>query len=452
LKYDPDSDLTATIFPTGTTNEDKYAFNEADQQTLTEAKRGTETLASLSYTRDNAGQLKTTKQTGLPGEAETSNTYDENNRLTKGGATAYEYDAADNPTKTGSSTNTYNEADEITKGTGVEYSYDEIDERTKRTPISGPATTYGYDEAGNLTTAERPKEGEVSEIKDSYAYNGEGLRTSQTISGATNYLTWQLAASLPLLLNDGANSYIYGPEDVPIEQIATGGTVLYLHHDQQGSTRLLTGSIGTKEASMTFDAYGNTTGTTGTATTPLGYDAQYTSPDTGLIYLRARSYDPATAQFLSVDPLEMHTREPYGYVSDNPLNGADRSGLSEWEIELPCVWPFCGPPPHAVEGLKEFGEGVIGGAEITWQEVEHGWNAVFSTDNCGIPRSAIDAEAALKEIAGRHDIPRKVLHDRLDRAKKGVGMRPKDKTRIDVETGEIYDAETGEQLGNVYEH
>ena len=102
-----------------------------------------------------------------------------------------------------------------------------------------------------------------------------------------------MSRSLPLILIDGTNSYIYGPGGLPIEQITSGGTVLYLHHDQQGSTRLLTSSSGAKEASFTYDAYGNTTGTTGTATTPLGYDGQYTSADTGLIYLRARMYDPS---------------------------------------------------------------------------------------------------------------------------------------------------------------
>jgi hypothetical protein len=66
---------------------------------------------------------------GRPKAAESAN-----NRLTKAGSTAYEYDSADNHTQTGSSTNTYNEADELTKGTGVEYSYDKLGERTKRTP------------------------------------------------------------------------------------------------------------------------------------------------------------------------------------------------------------------------------------------------------------------------------------------------------------------------------
>jgi hypothetical protein len=61
--------------------------------------------------------------------------------------------------------------------------------------------------------------------------------------------------------------------------------VLYLHHDQQGSTRLLTSTAGKTEATMTYDAYGNTLGTSGSATTQLGYDGQYTSSDSGLIYL-----------------------------------------------------------------------------------------------------------------------------------------------------------------------
>jgi RHS repeat-associated protein len=130
-----------------------------------------------------------------------------------------------------------------------------------------------------------------------------------------------------LILGDGANSYVYGPDGLPIEQINTStGTVTYLHHDQAGSTRLLTGSTGTVTGKCTYTAYGTPT-CEGTTTTPLGYDAQYTSSDTGHIYLRAREYDPATAQFLTVDPIANLTRAPYNYANDNPINYTDRTGL-----------------------------------------------------------------------------------------------------------------------------
>jgi RHS repeat-associated protein len=123
-----------------------------------------------------------------------------------------------------------------------------------------------------------------------------------------------------------------------IEQISTGGTVSYLHHDQQGSTRLLTGSTGTVTGSTTFDAYGNKTGSTGSSITPLGYDGQYTSSDTGLIYPRARVYDPVTAQFLSVDPAVSLTGAPYNYAEDNPLNRRDATGLSSWNPFSESFW------------------------------------------------------------------------------------------------------------------
>src|SRR5262249_33590202 len=154
---------------------------------------------------------------------------------------------------------------------------------------SGPASTYGYDQAGNLTSIARPAEGETPATEDSYTYNGDGLRATQTILGKTSTMGWDIiSGAIPLLLVDGTNSYIYGPEGLPVEQINNStGQVLYLHHDQGGSNRLLTGSTGKVEGKCSYSAYGTPT-CEGTATTPLGYDAQYTSPDTGLIYLRNR--------------------------------------------------------------------------------------------------------------------------------------------------------------------
>jgi di/tricarboxylate transporter len=40
-------------------------------------------------------------------------------------------------------------------------------------------------------------------------------------------MAWEEGVPLPLLFTDGTNNYIYGPENLPIEQISSGGTVLY---------------------------------------------------------------------------------------------------------------------------------------------------------------------------------------------------------------------------------
>ena len=135
-----------------------------------------------------------------------------------------------------------------------------------------------------------------------------------------------------------ANIYVYGPSKPSIEQINTStGTVSYLHHDQAGSTRLLTGSTGTVTGKCTYGPYGAPT-CEGASTTPLGDDAQYTSSNTGLIYLRNRVYDPATAQFMSVDPAVSLTGAPYNYAEDNPLNRRDNTGLSSWNPFSESFW------------------------------------------------------------------------------------------------------------------
>jgi RHS repeat-associated protein len=324
--YDSNSNLIAITFPSETANEDRYTYNGAGELSGVTMLRGTKVLASLRYARDEAGQVTQAASQGLPGGEAGEYVYGEDDRLTKAGDTEYAYDSAGNPTRIGNDTYTYNSADELVAGAGMTYAYNAAGQRIAATPAHGPATTYGYDQAGNLIAVRRPASGHEPAINDSYTYGSDGLRSSQTIDGRTSNLTWDTAEELPLLLSDGTNSYIYGPDGLPVEQISNTGTTLYFHHDQQGSTRLLTNTNGEVEGAFIYSPYGELTARTGAATTPLLYDGQYTDTDTGLIYLRARSYDPVTAQFLSIDPDLEATHESYAYAGDNPLNHSDPTG------------------------------------------------------------------------------------------------------------------------------
>jgi RHS repeat-associated protein len=326
--YDPDSNPSSTVYPAATSEQETNTYNNADQLTATSIKRGTKLIGSLTYTRGKRGEVTKTTTKDLPGEEKTAYTFDASNRLTKAGTTVYAYDPAGNLVKAGTSTNTFNAGNELTaSSTGATYAYDEDGRRIEATPAGGPTTTYGYDQVGDLTTVKRPAQGSVAAIEDAYAYNGQGLRMAQTVSGATSFLAWDVAGSMPLLLSDGTNNYVYGPEGLALEQISGTGAVLYLHHDQQGSTRMLTGATGTVEGTSTYGAYGGLTASTGSATTPLGYAGQYANADTGLTYLRARSYDPGSGQFTTPDPMVASTGEPYAYANDDPINNSDPSGL-----------------------------------------------------------------------------------------------------------------------------
>jgi len=191
----------------------------------------------------------------------------------------------------------------------------------------------------------------------SYAYNGDGLRMSKTVNGVTTHFVWSEAESLPELLQDGSTYYIYGPEGAPVEQIS-GSTPVYLHQDQQGSTRLLTDGEGNVVGRYNYDAWGNVTNHTGTATSNLQYDGQYTDGETGYQYLRARYYDPATGQFLTVDSAAFATRSAYGYVADDPLNGADPRG--QWAISA-CLFACVAYDSH-----HGWGGGLSTGGGLEW--------------------------------------------------------------------------------------
>lgn len=331
--YDHDSALTSTVYPDGVTVAN--TLNNAEQLTGTTATKASTALLTLGYGRDNAGQIST--QT-VAGSTQTFG-YTSREQLgsTTGGATgtggtaAFVMDAADHPTTVGTVTQTFDAAGQQcwsitsavttpTCGTvpsgATTYTFDGVGERTKTTPATGTASTYTYNQARELTTAT------TTTGTGTYSYNGAGLRISKTVAGTTTKYTWDQANNL---LSDGTSTYIYGPDGNPLEQTSTAGTY-YFVHDQVGSTRALLDSTGVVAGSYTYTAYGSAAHT-GTANSILQYTGQYLDTETGLYYLRARYYDPTTAQFLTIDPLLTKTGTPYAYLSGNPTNDSDPTGM-----------------------------------------------------------------------------------------------------------------------------
>lgn len=197
------------------------------------------------------------------------------------------------------------------------FAYNQRGDRIMEELAGGGARSLTYDQANRLV-------GVGSGI--SYAYDGDGQRTSKTVNGATTAEVWGQAEALPELLQAGATSYVYGPSGRPIEQI-TGGAATFLQSDQQGSIRLLTDAGGAVVGRYDYDPWGNVTKHTGSAASDLQFDGQLTDGETGYQYLRARYYDPGTGQFLQTDPLFPATGSRYGYSRSNPIDNDDPLGL-----------------------------------------------------------------------------------------------------------------------------
>jgi len=339
FQYDENSNLITQTLPVTTGVADSYQYDKADRlMGINYAKSGT-SFGSFNYGRDENNQVTSVTPVGVI-EKDKSYTYNSLNQLKSAGGTNFNFDAADNITGISSSSLNYDVANQLTTqvfgGLSLNFSYDANGNRTARKLGAIPLQSYSYDQANRLI-------GFGANV--TYRYNGDGLRMSKTVKGVTQNFVWDVAGGLPLLLKDGSTSYVYGPGGLPLEQITNAGQVYYYHHDQLGSTRLLTDSTGKVVASYTFDEWGNQRVKTGAITfdvngrmkvtasginNPFGYSGQYTDPESGLIYLRARYYDPATAQFLIKDPIEGISKQRYSYANSDPVNEADPAGL--WAI------------------------------------------------------------------------------------------------------------------------
>ena len=83
----------------------------------------------------------------------------------------------------------------------------------------------------------------------------------------------------PLVLERGSQSYHY-------------------HNDHLGSIRKLTSSTGAVVNSADYDAYGNREAVTETVASPYSYTGREFDPESGLLYYRARYYDPQNGAVL----------------------------------------------------------------------------------------------------------------------------------------------------------
>jgi RHS repeat-associated protein len=221
----------------------------------------------------------------------------------------------------------YNSSNELTATSNASFTYDYNGNTTAKTDSNG-TTSYSWDGENRLTQVTLPGSGGTVTFK----YDPFGRRVQKSgPSGTTNYL-YDGNNLLEEVDNSGnlLARYTNGPiVDEPLSELRSGTTSFY-ENDAAGSITSLSSGAGALAKTYSFDSFGNLTASTGTLTNPFQYTAREFDQETGLLFNRARYFDPSTGRFLNEDPLGFGGGDTnfYSYAFNNPVAFTDPSGKS----------------------------------------------------------------------------------------------------------------------------
>ena len=148
-------------------------------------------------------------------------------------------------------------------------------------------------------------------------------------SPVTTDYAWDVNRSLPVVLDDGTNQYVYGLDLISATDASDDQT--YFTYDGLGSTTALTDDTGAVTDTYAYDVFGSVRSRTGTSANIWEFTGEQTDEAAQLVFLRARFYDPLSGRFLTQDSFAGLQRSPqsqntYSYALNNPTNFVDPSG------------------------------------------------------------------------------------------------------------------------------
>lgn len=206
-----------------------------------------------------------------------------------------------------------------------------------------PATTYGYDAAGNLTkhdTANYTYDAENRLLTAggfTYTYDGDGKRVKKS-DGTNGILYWTGMGADALAesnLQGGiTDEYIFF-NGKRVARRKSDGTVNYYFADHLGSSRVVTSATGGVLDDCDYFPFGGEVAQCGTASNNhYKFTDKERDSESGLDYFGARYFSSVLARFVTVDPLYFQkamVSDPqrlnlYAYTRNNPLRYIDPSG------------------------------------------------------------------------------------------------------------------------------
>lgn len=323
----------------------------------TRTEHGGNVLFRSTYTHDAAARI--TGNVIVPGGGQRESwayTYDELDRLRRAQDT--ENGGVDKHFQ-------YDKAGNILQATGIgDYEYPAPTAPRPHAPTKIDGQNLEWDAAGNLGLGRgrnffwdgqnRPASIRMvaTDVVTSFAYGPDGERITKSTptpadagcSGApdpklTLTLTGDIQRETKWACESGSwastVTWTINPHaDAKIVRVNGVPQTAFLHRDHLATVRLVTGDAGAVQERSTYQPYGKRDSTVmpGAPVEPKGFIGERDDPETGLLYLHARYYDPEIARFLSADTLDpilpgVGTNR-YAYADNDPVNKSDPNGHS----------------------------------------------------------------------------------------------------------------------------
>ena len=205
--------------------------------------------------------------------------------------------------------------------------------------LSKGTATYGWDVLNRMTSYQTTS----PVVGSSYVYRADGMRTSKTIAGWTTLYRYDGQMGMHDVETD-ANSvwqkttdYALGARGVDAISTTTssGTTVAYPIYDAHGNMISTLSKSGTNAytftAVRTFDAWGVIRRGAASGEPKGRYCANLghkQDDESGLVYMRARYYEPSSGRFVSEDPARDGANW-FIYAGNSPTKNADLTGKAK---------------------------------------------------------------------------------------------------------------------------
>ena len=170
--------------------------------------------------------------------------------------------------------------------------------------------------------------------------------------------------------------------------VAAAGTVTYFHNDLAGSPVAATDAGGQVLWRESYRPYGERLANAPAASADtVWFTSRRQDPETGLVYMGARFYDPLAGRFVSPDPVgfdetNLHSFNRYAYANNNPYKYVDPDGRQATSVLRPLLPPPVRVGVGAYEAATALGAGSIG-SWLTMKTLDRIYSDAESSANDG---------------------------------------------------------------------